>query len=218
MGRLLGSTDCRVTTTGAAASSVCSLWRGQVSCAPMIRNLSLVARSAGLVLTAALAVACGSASPPPAEPTPAAPVFSPADLPPGTHVQVSRAGQWYPATIVQSVGPDKFMVSYDGYPPQYNEAVGSDRIKAPAAGGAPGVARDYKVGEKVLVTSQNRTLLADVVQQTGADQWRVHFDGYGPEVADNVGPDRLKRPFAGTSAHTAGEQVFVEINGQVLPA
>src|SRR5439155_23012144 len=31
-------------------------------------------------------------------------------------------------------------------------------------------------------------------------------------------PDRLKRPFAGTSAHGAGEQVSVEVNGQVLPA
>src|SRR4051794_18538661 len=99
---LLGSADCPVTTIRAAASSVCSLWRGQVSCAPMIRDdLPLLSRAAGLILSAALAVACGSATPPPTDATSGAPVFGAADLPPGTHVQVSRAGQWYPATIVQ---------------------------------------------------------------------------------------------------------------------
>jgi hypothetical protein len=174
---------------------------------------------AGLILSAALAVACSSsATPPPADPSTATGMFGPNDMPPGTRVEINRGGQWYPGAIVQPLGSDRFVVSYDGAGPQYNEAVGSDRIRTLAASGSPALARDYRVGEKVLVTSQNRVLLGDVVQQVSNVAWRVHYDGYGPEVGEYVGADRLRRPFVGLSTHAVGETVLVDVNGQTLPA
>jgi Agenet domain len=174
---------------------------------------------AGLILCAALSVACSSSTtPPPADPTGSTPMFGPNDMPPGTRVQINRGGQWYPGTIVQPLGSDRFVVSYDGAGPEWNEAVGMDRIRTQAGGGSPTAAQDYRVGEKVLVTSQNRVLLADVVGQLGATAWRVHYDGYGPEAVEYVGAERLRRPYVGLSAHAVGEAVTVDVNGQPLPA
>jgi hypothetical protein len=110
------------------------------------------------------------------------------------------------------------VVSYDGAGPEWNEAVGMDRIRTQAGGASSGPAQDYRPGEKVLVTSQNRVLLADVVGQLGATAWRVHYDGFGPEAVEYVGADRIRRPYLGMSAHPVGEAVTVDVNGQPLPA
>lgn len=170
------------------------------------------AHVAAWAIAAALITGCTAApNPPPADPTSQASAGA-ADLTPGAHVQVARQGQWYGATILQPLGEGRFLVHYDNTGNEWNEAVGPDRIKPMQA------ARDYRPGEKVLITYQNRLLLADVVMQVGPDAWRVHYDGFGPEAAENVGADRLRRPFAGTSAHAIGEGVLVEVNGQPLPA
>jgi hypothetical protein len=188
----------------------------------MIRNhsLSLTRGLAGAALVAAaLATGCSpSTATPAADPSTAVAGFGGNDLPPGTKVQVARQGQWYPATIVQPLGEGRFMIHYDNTGNEWNEPVGLDRIKTLGAGPTAGPARDYRPGEKVLVTVQNRVLLADVVMQASADIWRVHYDGYGPEAAENVGPARLRRPFTGASGHAVGESVSVDVNGQVLPA
>ena len=140
-------------------------------------------------------------------------------MPPGTRVQVAKEGQWYGATIVQPLGEGRFLVHYDNTGDQWNEPVGPERIRALGAGGtADGPARDYHPGEKVLVTFQNRLLLGEVVMAVGADLWRIHYDGFGPEAAENVGPARLKRPFGGQSGHKPGESLVVEVNGQALAA
>ena len=135
----------------------------------------------------------------------------------GAHIQVSRGGQYYPATVLRDAGGGRYLVRYDNAGPQYDEVVGTDRIKADAAAAA-GPARDYKPGEKVIVSAQNRVALADVLQQVSADSWRVHYDGVPPQGAENGGPDRIRRPFAGASAHSAGEAVAVENQGRMLPA
>jgi hypothetical protein len=160
----------------------------------------------------AFAAGCASAPPPPAAPAP--PPSAPADLTPGNHVQVARQGQWYGAIIVQPTGDGRVIVHYDGTGNEYNEPVSSDRIKPFPA---PGPVRDYRPGETVLVSFQNRLLVADVVAQVGPDQWRVHYNGFGPEAGENVGPDRLRRPFSGQSAHAVGEALVVDVSGQPLP-
>lgn len=180
-----------------------------------------------VVLATLSSLGCSSSpTPPAADPQAAAASFGPNDLPPGTRVQVNRQGQWLPATIVQPLGGDRFLIHYEGAGDQWNEPVGLDRIRATPGGAAaaatppanPGLPRDYRAGEKVLVTSQNRVLLADVLQQVAAEQWRVHYDGYGPEVAENVGPDRMRRQFVGMSPHAVGDAVQVDVSGQPLPA
>jgi hypothetical protein len=169
-------------------------------------------------LALALAFATGCA--PAATTPPAADAFGQQALgadttSPGAHVQVARQGQWYGATIVQPLGDGRFLVHYDNTGNEWNEPVGADRIKAlPGAGPA----RDYKPGERVLVTYQGHLMVADIVMQSAADGWRVHYDGFGPEAGETVGADRLRRPFAGPSAHAVGEALMVEVNGQPLPA
>lgn len=136
-------------------------------------------------------------------------------IPPGTAVLVERGGSWLPATVVGRVAGDRVIVHYDGYGSEWDEAVRIERLRPAAATGA---AEDYRVGEKVLVTAQGKLLLADVVAQVGQRQWRVHYDGYGPEVAENVGPDRMRRPFAGATAIAPGAALLVDVGGRVLPA
>jgi hypothetical protein len=169
---------------------------------------------AGALLAASLSAACTpTTAAPPADPQ-SVPTFGANDMPPGTKVLVARQGQWLPATIVQPVAEGRFVIHYDNTGPEWNEVVGPDRIKT--AGGA-GAARDYKPGDKVLITYQGRTLLADVVVAAGADSWRVHYDGWGPEAGEQVGPDRIRRPFTGQSAHAVGDALSVEVNGQAMP-
>lgn len=165
---------------------------------------------AGLTLAMA---ACGGSPPPQANDATDATLEPSSEYSVGSHVLVSRGGQWLPATIVQATADQRFVIQYDGYGPQWNEAVGQDRLKPAAQAVA-----DYKVGERVLVTAQNLWRVADVIQQLTPTSYRVHYDGYGPEVAENVGPDRMKKTFAGASAHAPGEAVLVDVNGQTLPA
>ncbi len=180
-------------------------------------------RLLGCAAIAALALTFGcSSTPPPNDQHSQNASFGPTDLSPGTNVMIQKQGQWLPGTIVQPLGAGRFLVHYTGFEDKWNEPVGAEQIRAlppgmmpPAA--SPGVPRDYKAGEKVLVTAQSRTLLAEIVQQVGQDSWRVHYDGYGPEIAENVGPDRIRRPFVGMSPHNTGDAVLVDVSGQPLP-
>lgn len=170
---------------------------------------------AAAIFAASFTAACSPSTTPPAADPSAVPSFGANDMPPGTKVLVARQGQWLPATVVQPLQEGRFLIHYDNTDKQWDEVVGPDRIK-PAAGA--GAALDYRPGEKVLVTYQGRVMLADVVMQAGANQWRVHYDGFGPEAAETVGPDRMRRPFAGASGHAVGESLMIDVNGQPLPA
>ena len=189
---------------------------------PPRRSLRALFRSLRAPFYAALMIApalsgCGPSSTPTADfatgPTPP----SALGLAAGSRVQVNRNGQFYPATVLREVGAGRFMVRYDGAGPEYDEAVGSDRIRADPANSA-GATRDYRAGEKVMVTVQNRLALADVVQQISAEMWRVHYDGFGPEVAENVGPDRLRRPYSGPATVSVGQKLLVYVQGRPMPA
>jgi hypothetical protein len=171
------------------------------------------------VACGALAVsssACTKAAPPHAAPSGTSSMGSAQpDLVPGSAVSVSRGGRVWPAHVVRQVAADRYLVHYDGLGAEWDEVVGNDRI----AGRSPvALAHDYHVGEKVLVSAQGRRLAGDVIAPVGPDLWRVHYDGYGPEVAESVGPERLARPFPGPTAHPAGEAVGIEVSGRVMPA
>ncbi len=58
-------------------------------------------------------------------------------MPPGTHVQVARQGQWYAAAIVQPLGEGRFLVHYDNTGNEWNEAVGPERVKPLGAAPRP---------------------------------------------------------------------------------
>lgn len=172
--------------------------------------------SIGLFLSLLLgACAPANTAPPPSVPPPTTDSRRP-DLSAGSPILVRRGALWIPARVVGSGGPDRVIVQYEGYGPEWNEPVSLDRIKPrPAAS----LARDYRIGDRVLVlAASNRLLVAEVVQQIAADRWRVHYDGYGPEVAEDVGPDRLRRPHEGPSPLALGQIVGVRAGADVLPA
>jgi Agenet domain len=181
-----------------------------MSCSHVAR---LRIRRSAAALLLSLASAC--APPKAASPPENSAAFTPLpDLSPGTPVLVERNGQWLPAVIMGRVGPDRVVVHYDGSDPTWDEQVGLDRLRLAPTNGPS----DYRVGEKVLVTAQGRWLLAEVIQQLGPDTWRVHYDGYGVEVSENVKLDRLRRPFSGLTAHPPGEPVAVDLGGRLLGA
>jgi len=164
--------------------------------------------STGLIfaLSAFAAAGCsprGESSAPAATPPPAAQ----AEFAAGTKVEVQRNGKWLAATVVQPFG-DRWLVTYEGWGPEWNEQVGSDRLRA--------VQVTYGAGDKVLVQMANRLAAAEIVMQAGPQLWRVHYDGYGMEVGEIVGPARLRRPFTAAAAKAIGDAVGVEFQGQVL--
>ena len=139
-------------------------------------------------------------------PAPAAPAPT-LDFPVGARVEVQRFGKWFPATVLVS-NAGKWKIHYEGFGAEWDELVGTDRIRA--------VMPTFPVGEKVLVQMANRVALAEVAAQIDPLHWRVHYDGYGPEVGEVVGPDRLRRPYSGVVTHPVGEPVGVDINGHVF--
>lgn len=170
----------------------------------------------GLVFSLFLG-ACDPANtaPPPSVPPPSTDSRRP-DLSPGSPLLVRRGALWLPSRVVGPAGPDRVVVQFEGYGPEWNEAVTFDRIKARPL---PLLARDYRIGERVLVlAASNKLFVAEIVQQVAPYRWRVHYDGYGPEVAEDVGPDRLRRPHAGPSALALGQPVGVRAGTSVLPA
>ena len=114
------------------------------------------------------------------------------------------------------MGESRFLVHYDNTADVWNETVGMDRLKPLGAGADP--SREYHPGEKVLVSYQNRLLLGEVVSSVSAEVWRVHYDGFGPEAAENVPVARIRRPFTGPSGHAVGESVTVDVNRQAVAA
>lgn len=138
-------------------------------------------------------------------------------VPQGTPVFVNRAGQWLPASVVRQTGAANVLVHYEGMPDEWDEDVAFDRVRSrPAA--APAAA-DYKAGETVLVTTQNRLLVAEMVQPIDAGTFRIHYAGYGPEAVENVTAERIRRPFAGATAHPVGAAVLVNVGAaQPMPA
>jgi hypothetical protein len=168
-------------------------------------------------LSASILAACGggsgsanvSALPSDMEATP--------ELRAGSPVTIEKNGQWLPGTVVTPEAGGFAVVNFDGFGPEWNERVSPDRLRArEGAGGAAApaaTARDFRVGEKVLVKSQNRLVLGTVMAQLAADSWRVHYDGYGPEIAETVGPDRLRRMYSGTSQRALGQPVGVDVGG-----
>lgn len=143
-----------------------------------------------------------------------------ATVPEGTPVYVNRGGQWLPASVVKQTGAATVLIHYEGAPSAYDEDVPFDRVRSrpvgPSAAEAPQA--DFTNGEHVIVSAQNRLLLAEVTQSVGNNTYRVHYAGYGPDVVENVTADRIHRPFAGATAHAVGEAVTVDVGAaQPMP-
>jgi hypothetical protein len=134
----------------------------------------------------------------------------------GEHVLVeweAGSGQLYPAYVLERSGESRFRVHFDGYDSRFDEEVSVDRIKgrvegpvatpppplkvARAVGSAPSpdagaqVANPYKQGDRVRVRWRNSVYPAIVLEVTGRDQVRVHYEGLESAWDETVSVDRL---------------------------
>jgi hypothetical protein len=125
----------------------------------------------------------------------------------GDHVMVDWEGKEYPAMIVDVPGPGKVKVHYDGYDEMWDEVVPRNRIKGRVEGKVtipdpPDKVRKiaveaaknnkYKIGDRVSVEFHRHHYPAVVVGIVGPERYRVHYEGYGNEWDENVGPERIR--------------------------
>ncbi|HSA59469.1 MAG TPA: Tudor-knot domain-containing protein [bacterium] len=112
----------------------------------------------------------------------------------GDRAQVLWKGTWYPASV-QRVSDDgqKCFIHYDGYGSNWDEWVGSDRIKvAGASAPAAAPAAAFKAGDSVQVNWKGSWWNASVLQVLGGGRYRIHYDGYDSSWDENVGPSRIR--------------------------
>ena len=125
----------------------------------------------------------------------------------GDHVMVQWEEGIYPAVIKEAPGPAKFKVHYDGYSDIWDEQIHRDRIKGIVDGTVVAPAPPAKVRAKALQAAQsNRYKLNDRVRVewhgqiypatitgiVGQEQYRVRYEGYGPEWDEIVGLSRIQ--------------------------
>jgi RNA binding activity-knot of a chromodomain len=125
----------------------------------------------------------------------------------GDHVMVEWEGNVYPAMIIEIPGPGKVKVHYDGYDEIWDETVPRSRVKGRVEGNVPmpeppekvrrtaveaAKTNQYKIGDRVKVDWHNHYYPALVVGIVGPERYRIHYEGYGNEWDENVGPERVR--------------------------
>lgn len=126
----------------------------------------------------------------------------------GDKVLVEWEKNTYPAVILETNGPTKIKVHYEGYDPIWDEVVPRDRIKGFNEGNAPhpepppkvrakalqaAQTNVYKIGDRVRVEWHGTMYPAVIVGIVGQERYRIHFEGYGDEWDDTVGLNRIQQ-------------------------
>jgi hypothetical protein len=125
----------------------------------------------------------------------------------GDKVLVEWEGNVYPAVILEAVSPTKYKIHYEGYDNLWDEVVSRDRIRGIAEGKIvhpeppPKVRAKafqaaqtnmYKVGDRVRVEWHGQMYPAVITAIVGAERYRIHYEGYGPEWDETVGLSRIQ--------------------------
>lgn len=133
----------------------------------------------------------------------------------GEHVLVEwEEGKFYPAYVVEVKG-SRYRVHFEGYDSRWDEDVGLDRIKgrvtdsitpppppekvlgatAPLPGAsahAVGASiNPFKVGDRVRVTWRGSIYAATVLEVTGKDRVKVHYEGHESAWDEIVSVERV---------------------------
>jgi RNA binding chromodomain-containing protein len=111
---------------------------------------------------------------------------------PGDKAQVLWHGTWYPATVLKAQGTHCY-IHYEGYGNNWDEWVGPGRIQVVSSGPRPpliGVAR-FQPGDPVQVLWGSKWWPAHVLRVKGY-QLYIHYDGYGNNWDEWVGPERYR--------------------------
>jgi hypothetical protein len=124
----------------------------------------------------------------------------------GDKVEVKWGGTWYPAVILE-VKEDIFKIHYDGYGSNWDEWVGSDRIRSgPAAAPAVPVASDsaWKVGDKVEAWNVAWFPAEILAVGTGERQgyYRVHYSNFSDASDQWLKADSIRARESGGAGTT----------------
>ncbi len=124
------------------------------------------------------------------------PAFAEAKLcHPGDQLQVLWHGNWYPATALKGSGGRCF-IHYNGYGSNWDEWVGPGRLRVTGAGANPVpvvVGSNFQAGDAVQVLWGGKWWPAQVLKAKG-NKLYIHYDGYGSNWDEWVGPARYRRP------------------------
>ena len=125
----------------------------------------------------------------------------------GDHVLVEWEGADYPAMILESQGPTKYKVHYDGYEVVWDEVVAKERVKGfvegdaihpppPAKVRAKSIAAAktnlHKIGDRVRVEWHGQLYSAIITEIVGHERYRIHYEGYGNEWDETVELSRIQ--------------------------
>jgi len=125
----------------------------------------------------------------------------------GDHVLVQWEGNDYPAIIKEAPAPAKFKVHYDGYADVWDEVVPKSRIKGLVEGPVPipeppakvrakamqaAQKNTYRINDRVRVEWHGQIYSGTITGIVGPEQYRVRYDGYGPEWDEIVGLSRIQ--------------------------
>jgi len=105
----------------------------------------------------------------------------------GESAQVLWKGYWYSATVLKTK-PESCYVHYRGYNDSWDEWVGADRIKVHGKDSRA----SYQSGEAIQVLWKDRWWPARILDVKD-DQLYIHYDGFGKEWDEWVGPNRYRR-------------------------
>jgi hypothetical protein len=112
----------------------------------------------------------------------------------GEQLYVEWQGSYWPARVVGLSG-SAVRIHYEGWGDEWDEVVGAgrwvrlrlDRRHAEALAA-------LRAGDAVEVLWGGSYWPARVMARAGADRYAIHYDGYGSEWDETVGPDRLRLP------------------------
>jgi hypothetical protein len=128
------------------------------------------------------------------EPKPSKPaatvVSSSAGYAVGDAVLVEWRGSWYKASILEVRGAE-YKIHYTGWGAEWDEVVGTSRIKPQSAGSSVTVAQSWNAGDRVQVQWKGAWYPATILAVAG-NGYRVHYDGYGSNWDEFVAPYRVK--------------------------
>ena len=125
----------------------------------------------------------------------------------GDDVLVEWEGKEYPAVILTATPDGKFKVHYEGYEDIWDETIARSRIKGLGKGDGPrpdppakvrakalqaAQSNTYRLGDQVRVLWADKYYPAQIIEVVGKEQYRVHYEGYGPEFDENVGLARVQ--------------------------
>jgi hypothetical protein len=125
------------------------------------------------------------AQPQVAQPAPAAPVRA-SSFQVGEPLFVEWHGRFWPARVVSVTDADRAVIHYDGYGPEWDEVIPSQRALRDS-----GNLTQLREGGSAFI-EWNGSWWPAKVRAVKKDGWAIRYDNYGPEWDETVGPSRIR--------------------------